>query len=744
MSDPLDMSITSFDGVNQGIQIRDNSGNITANFYNSSYRPETPPSPLSTVPFARDPHFVHRHTLFDQIQARNSVPGSKIALIGLGGVGKSQLVIEYSHHVRSKSPTTWVFWLQNQKNEWICILDNADDDEFLCLSSLTGKVAISEDSIHTPTKALIEYIPLSQNGSVIITSRSREVALKMVHFKDIIDVNPMERSKALDLLRNTLNKSEDLDQSEDSLSSQQLVKELDFMPLAIVQAASFIRERGCRYSVTQYLQEFQESDREAIKLLKKEASNLNRVPEAKNSILVTWQISFDYIRHTKPSAADLLSLMSLFDREGIADTLIRPPWIKDRISDSVTCDGSSDEESSDSDDGPDFEDDVLTLKNYSFIHENNTFFAMHRLVVTYHYQGRLKEAEQLGMEVMETRKVKLGMYHLDTLLSMGNLASTYYSQFRLKEAEQPQIQFIEFFKAKLGIYHLDTLKSMSNLVLTYHSQGRLKKAEQLGIQIMETSKVKLGMYHPDTLTSTYFAQSRFDEAEKLEVQVLEMSKTKLGDHHPYTLTRMASLASTYRDQDKYDEAEQLEIHVLEANKANLGEDHPDTLITELLFMRAMLAYKSMFGEDHSDTLTCMANPAFIYRGQRRWEEAERLYLHVMQTRKTKFGVNHPDTITILLDLVTAYCQQRRWEEAEQLLVRAIESLKATLGEHHRLTLRMMECLALTWKSWGHRDTKAINLLKICIEKQTKTLGPNHPDTLSNAEQLLEWEWRVYK
>jgi hypothetical protein len=50
-------------------------------------RPETPPTPLSTVPFRRDPDFVSRDTLLDQIHEKVSVPGSRIALVGIGGIG---------------------------------------------------------------------------------------------------------------------------------------------------------------------------------------------------------------------------------------------------------------------------------------------------------------------------------------------------------------------------------------------------------------------------------------------------------------------------------------------------------------------------------------------------------------------------------------------------------------------------------------------------------------------------------
>ena len=43
--------------------------------------------PLSTVPFQRDPDFVRRDGLLNQIHQRASIPGARIALVGLGGVG---------------------------------------------------------------------------------------------------------------------------------------------------------------------------------------------------------------------------------------------------------------------------------------------------------------------------------------------------------------------------------------------------------------------------------------------------------------------------------------------------------------------------------------------------------------------------------------------------------------------------------------------------------------------------------
>ncbi|KAJ0413209.1 hypothetical protein BJY00DRAFT_67984 [Aspergillus carlsbadensis] len=89
------MESISFRGNNHGLQVGDNRGSIHAEFHLPPERPETPPTPLSTVPFARDRDFINRDTLLRQIRKKSLVPGSRIALVGLGGVGKSQLAIEY-------------------------------------------------------------------------------------------------------------------------------------------------------------------------------------------------------------------------------------------------------------------------------------------------------------------------------------------------------------------------------------------------------------------------------------------------------------------------------------------------------------------------------------------------------------------------------------------------------------------------------------------------------------------------
>ena len=102
------------------------------------------------------------------------------------------------------------------------------------------------------------------------------------------------------------------DNSSDNTT--ELVAVLEFIPLAIIQATGYISQRAPRYSVREYFRDFQKNNYKRISLLNREGGQFRRDREAKNSIIITWQISFDYIREIRLLTTDLLSLISFFDR----------------------------------------------------------------------------------------------------------------------------------------------------------------------------------------------------------------------------------------------------------------------------------------------------------------------------------------------------------------------------------------------------------------------------------------------
>ncbi|KAJ5976534.1 hypothetical protein N7481_010241 [Penicillium waksmanii] len=797
-----------FLGNNDGLQVGYNLGSINEEFHLPPERPETPSSPFSNVPFPRDPYFVGRGTLLRQIRAKSSEPGSRIVLFGLGGVGKSQLAIEYSYRVRYESPTTWIFWIHasnkvrfeqsfrdiadqvkipgrqdskanifklvenwlrdEKKGKWICILDNADEDQFLCSPATAGNAAgngdVTKEPTHASTKPLLEYIPRVQNGSVIITSRNREVSLQMVDHDDLVEVNPMKPSEALELLQKKLL------QPEGNQESLQLVTMLEFMPLAIIQATHYIQNRAPRYSISQYLKDFQQSDWEAIKLLKEGANHLHRDWEAKTSIQVTWQMSFDRLRQIKPSAAQLLSLMSFFDRQEIPDILLRNRLKSTSSSELLHV---HNDEKSESDKRLDFEDDIVTLKNYSLISvcENTASFSMHRLVqlttlAWLKSHGQLDQWREKSISNM-CEEFPTGQYenwgrcrilfpHIKSAMSQRLESSPEISQqwatllYRgawyasgngnITDAKEMASESMKHRMNLFGTEDDQALESTAMLATAYVLEGLWRQAELLQLQVMKTRKAKLGEYHPRTLesladlASTYLGQGRWKEAEHFYLQVTKSHRMKLGEDHSDTLRIVGSLAQTYQYQGRLKEAEWLSLQVIETRKTKVGENHPDTLRSignlvqiylvqgrleeaEQLSLQVIETRKIKLGENHPETLTGMGTLASIYLNQGRWEEAEQLSLQVIQTRKMKLSEEHPDTLTAMETLASIYLNQGLWEEAEQL------SLQGGMGN-----------LGLIYYNQG-RWEEAEQISRQVMETRKTKLGEDHPDTLTNMYNL---------
>ena len=126
-------------------------------------------------------------------------------------------------------------------------------------------------------------------------------------------------------------------------SRKDVARLLEYMPLAIVQAAACIQQIGARYSVRQYIRAFQKNEKRQMNLLRYEAGHLRRDKEAKSSSVTTWQISFDDIRKKWPLSADLFSLMSFFIRQGIPEAVLKIEPPGGVIQDSVTQRGNSDQ-----------------------------------------------------------------------------------------------------------------------------------------------------------------------------------------------------------------------------------------------------------------------------------------------------------------------------------------------------------------------------------------------------------------
>ncbi|KAF4999026.1 hypothetical protein F66182_16286 [Fusarium sp. NRRL 66182] len=175
------------------------------------------------------------------------------------------------------------------------VLDNADDDQMFFHNDDTDERA-----------SFVTLLPQASHGSVLITSRNGLAARNLVGADGlVIDVQPMNEDESLALLRGRIHGNASLVEDEKAL-----VQALEYIPLAISQAGSYIVNRSPRITASRYLELFNESESNQAHLLQQEdAKDLRRDPSIRYAVITTWQLSFEQLRHDQPSATDLLSLM---------------------------------------------------------------------------------------------------------------------------------------------------------------------------------------------------------------------------------------------------------------------------------------------------------------------------------------------------------------------------------------------------------------------------------------------------
>ncbi|KAI1368986.1 P-loop containing nucleoside triphosphate hydrolase protein [Xylaria arbuscula] len=713
------------------------------NIYNPApERLKTPPSPSFNIPFRRDNDFVKRENILNQLSQILSGPASRAALAGLGGVGKSQLAIEHAYRMRDRFKQTntafWAFWvhattrtrveedfkriadiaeipsrneptanifqvvyrwLQDERTcQWLMVLDSADDLSVFYDADDKGK---QPASVAGGGKQLWEYLPQSSNGSILITTRSKELASRLTgSHRNVIEVGPMDEEHALELLAAKSGSQYDRE------DGRKLVNALECVPLAISQAAAYIQERQPRMSVQRYLNKFQKNEQSQSSLLNHDSGDLRRDGSASNSVITTWQISFDYIRTIRPSATNLLSLMSFFDCQGIFDYLVRP--IKDlseKDNDEACSDNDSTATSKTWD--PEFEEDVRMLGNYCLIKTNEAgdIFEIHGLV-------QLSTKEWLEQHGDTERFKEQYIRRMFDIFPSGIFENWGIFRQLLPHAERA-IQYRPINQELL----IEWANILYGTGWFLKEQGIFSSAEQFMTLAMSVCKTALGLEHQYTLkvmhelAVLYSAVAQFEEAEELQLQVVEISKRVLGTENLETLSSMHCLAMTYYEQQRLEEAEQLNIQVLEIRKRILGVEN-------------------------RWTLTSMNNLALVYTDQGRLGEAEKIHLQVIGIRKRLLGPRHQNTLTSMHNLALMYGDQWRLGEAEEIYLQVLETRKRVLGAAHPDTLKTMYSLAWIWK---HEDRvrEALRLFEDCYQSQVRVFGSEHPDTQHTLLWLQE-------
>ena len=639
------------------------------------------------IPYQQNPRFIGRTELLRTLKDKlySQVPmqyNHRIALYGMGGVGKTQTALEYVYVNKiSYDRIYWITavnqtslfagyqkiaetaglkiaadltpvkiakavlsWLRSLGN-WLIVIDNLDDIEVI--SGFLPENGSDKHTLITTRNPNSEGIP-AQGLEIPLFTPEESVALFAALSK--VPVTPG---------------------SPEEKQADEIVKELGYLPLAIEQAAAYVRE--VTHNFITYREDYEQNRRDLHQWIPQG----NR--EYPYSVATTWSMSFNIIRNNNPQAAKLFRILSFLNPDGIlVEFLISGAEALESDLQQVVTNRIEMARS------------LLDLEKLSLIKwdRHAKSIIVHRLVQTV-VRDELFEAELAAFLTTiinlcdrsfpiectnETRQLcriyqsqVSGPLMLTSSIQTPISASVIerFGEFlridgKYDESEKYLLQAVDIQIAISGINDPSTLTSMSNLALTYSDQGRTAEAAELQEQVLEKRKRILGADHPSTLTSmsnlalTYSDQGRTAEAAELQEQVLEKRKRILGADHPSTLTSMSNLALTYSHQGRTAEAAELQEQVLEKRKRILGADHPSTL-------------------------TSMSNLALTYSHQGRTAEAAELQEQVLEKRKRILGADHPSTLTSMSNLALTYSDQGRTAEAAELQEQVLEKTEEDPG-----------------------------------------------------------------
>ncbi|KAI9151499.1 Nephrocystin-3 [Paramyrothecium foliicola] len=745
------------------------------------------------VPFSRNRNFVGReqelNTLRQWISSEDV--SNNMAVFGLGGVGKTQIALEFAYCIKEENPRYSVFWVpvtnhlefeqaykhigqalkipgidadgvdvkqlvkdtlsDKRASPWLMILDNADD---------ISMIFPQTKDVEVITPALIDFIPSNPHGSTLFTTRNRKVAVKQAA-NNIIFLEIMQLEDAKKLLCKSLLRQELL---SDVDATKELLQLLGFLPLAIIQAVAYINENDT--TIEEYTSLYNESEAEVMEILSEDFEVHGRYKTAKNSIATTWLISLSQLTRSNMVAIDLLSFMACVSNLNIPGSLLPPAPSKKQGLEAIGA-----------------------LKAYSFIkkREDETSFDIHPLV---HLASRNWLRNELKLQVWTSKAVSRlvsllpdgghknrktwtaylphARYILTSTIPEKNdlqlvilaekLGKCLYSNGEYSEAYQVYERALELRRQASGLENRDALRNMFGMAEALNHQGKHKQAEYQHREILELRKKVLGPKDPEVGRSmNYLAQALYDsgkyaQAEQIHRNALAFQNEVLHAEHPNALTTTGYIAQTLGKQGKYKEAEEIHRNLLQVRLRVQGEDYPGTLATmsclgvaqgdlgnyvdaEETHRRVLNLRVKILGNRHPHTLITKRWLADALLNQGKHQEALRVNQEALEIQTETLGVKHPNTILTLNNLADILFYNGDNDRALEVYRRAVDLQLEVLGPDHPETLDAIYGLGNALRSQG-KDSEAKVVYERVFTARVRVLGPQHPRTLAVQTKLL--------
>jgi tetratricopeptide (TPR) repeat protein/CO dehydrogenase nickel-insertion accessory protein CooC1 len=730
--------------------------------------------PIWNVP-ARNADFSGRGAILEIL--RDKLAGGGVAtvaaqaLYGLGGVGKTQLALEYAHRFMADYDLVW--WVPSERAEEIS----------LALAQLAQKMelSVSDNNVAEAAEAALEelrrdttphwllifdnaddpkqvepYLPTGV-GHVLVTSRNQA----WTHSAEPLEVAVFTRDESVaHLLRHI--PELDLD------DARRVAEALGDLPLAIEQASAWLEETGtpARAYVDQLATQ-------SAKIL-----GLNQPSDYPMPVVATWNLSFERLKERSPAAVRLLQLCAFFSPGPISMDLLYSDEMNASL---LPFDATLTEKLM-------LGRVIRDISRYALIKvdQGSNSLQMHRLVQAV-IRSQMSEEEQIEAR-HEVHKILVGARPRQGETDDPSNWSTYdriWPHLDPSRAEdcndartrQLLIDWVRYqwkrgefeaclalakrletgWTSQLGPDDQQTLYLQFNIANVLRSEGRFSEARELDEYVLERQREVLGPHHPYTLMTAgglgadLCALGNFKEALVYYKDAYESFKDQFGEDNPRTLAAAHNLACSMRLVGNYYEARALDAETLDRQRQVLGVDHPNTLLSAASLAHDMRAvgrfrdsvdllrttwerYCVVLNEEMPETLRAAASLAVSLRKAGEQTEAMNLAQDTFERYKRRYGSDSPDTQSCALNLACDYAAVDDMPRALDLVGDVVGMYQSSLGHDHPNSLVAANNLACYYRCVG-RLTEALALAEETMHRMQERMGEKNPLTLSCSVNL---------
>jgi len=648
-----------------------------------------------TVP-ARNANFVGRTDTLDRMRdmlvnsSRTAVLLPR-ALYGLGGVGKTQLAIEYVHRFADEYNLVW----------WIAAEDPAEIRRSLVDLAAFLEIPVTEDSGQTIARVhealrrrrpfqrwllvfdnvgepdkVESLIPPADGGHVLVTTRIRA----WEQAGQAVEVDKFRRQESVALLQAHGGMTE--------IEADLVAGRVDDLPISLAQAAAWRSET--KRSVAEYVELF-----DADLAERGEEAD----PEGYSSrAAAAMSLAFERLRAATPLAARLLQLVAYFGPEWISVDLLHRGRLATPLSRAL---------------GGVLRDQaplaraVRDIARWELARNDTRTqrFQVHRLV-----QYMLQEE----MEPQQRQEIRTTV---QTMLAFANPGNP----DRIPLPERAKHAELSAHIVASGLIESDEEEARQAVLdqIRYRLLvGDYDSSQELAEQALASWRGQDTGSADDTyilLARRFIANAMLARGEAVRAiaiyqSVLDKFTALLGPEHEHTMATVNSLCGAYRATGLFTEARRLDEQNFESQSRLLGE------------------------EDRI-TLRAANNLAVDLRMAGEYEKALDLDQRTHTTSVRVYGPNDRDTLFRLANVARDLYALGRYPEALQRQREALSGLEAILGLDHPNVLGVRRLNLIILRKLGRRSETATAAEALLLAHQNR-LGSDHPDTLLVRQSLF--------